>query len=147
MANALYNKAKQGLLSGLIDLDTAVIKCALVSGYTPTMSSSTHEFVSDVVSAGGTLQGATAMTGCTTTNGVFNADPTTMLSVPAGAACSRVLIYQASAVTGGADVATNAQRVIALIDTAAGGASFSITPNGGNITITWDTGASKIFAL
>ena len=41
-------------------------------------------------------------------------------------------------------MAAAAQRVIAFIDTATG---LPVTPNGGDITITWDNGANKIFKL
>ncbi len=53
-------------------------------------------------------------------------------------------MFQSSAVTGGADVAATAQRLIAYIDTATG---MPVTPNGGDITIAWDNGANKIFKL
>lgn len=137
MANALYTKAKQGLISGLIDLDTAVIKCVLVRGYTPSLS--THTFVSEVT---GTLVGTPqTLTSVSVADGVFDAADVTFTSVPAGAACPYILIYQASAVGGGSDVASSSQRVIALIDDA------PVTPNGGDISIVWSNGASKIFSL
>jgi hypothetical protein len=148
MANAMFLKGKEGLLAGEIDLDTATIKIALLRNYTPTMSSSTHKFVSDVTTAGATIVSTSpALTSKDTTNGVFNAAGTQFATVPAGAACTRILIFQASAVGGGSDVADTAQRVIALLDTAAGGAAINVAPNGGNIDIGWDTGVAKIFAL
>lgn len=143
MANALYGKAKEGLLSGAIDLDTAVIKAVFVRGYTPNLS--THDFVDDVTGAGGTLVGTPQTLGSVSVAlGVFDAADVTFTAVAAGAACAYILVYQASAVTGGADVAASAQRLIALLDTATG---LPVTPNGGDITIAWDNGASKIFAL
>ena len=36
-------------------------------------------------------------------------------------------------------------RLIAFIDTFSSG--MPVTPNGGNIDVTWDSGANKIFAL
>ena len=38
----------------------------------------------------------------------------------------------------------SAQRVVAWIDTATG---LPVTPNGGDITVSWDNGTNKIFKL
>lgn len=145
MANAKYTLAREGFLAGEIDWDTAVIKGILVRGYTPNLA--THKFVSDVTGAGGTLVGTAQTLGSkTVTSGVANAAAITFSAVTAGAAIQHVLVYQASAVGGGADVAASSQRVIALIDTTTG-VTLPVTPNGGDIIITWDTGANKIFSL
>jgi hypothetical protein len=53
-------------------------------------------------------------------------------------------LFQSSAVTGGADVAASAQRLIAYIDTATG---LPVTPNGQAIGLTFDNGANRIFKL
>lgn len=142
MANLLYDAGREGFLAGQIDWDTAVIKSALVRGYT---FSAAHKFVSDVTGAGGTLVATSAaMTTPTVTSGVANADAVSFPTVAAGAACPYLIIFQSSAVTGGADVAATAQRLIAFIDTATG---LPVTPNGGNINVAWDTGTNKIFKL
>lgn len=51
MSNALYTKAKQGLIDGSIDMDTDTIKAVFVDGadYTPNLS--THQYLSDIPSA------------------------------------------------------------------------------------------------
>lgn len=145
MANALYELGREGFLAGEIDWNTAVIKANLYSGYTPNLT--THKFVSDVTGAGGTARGtAQTLTSPTVTLGVADAADITFTAVPAGAAIPYVIIYQASAVTGGVDVAATAQRLIALIDTTTG-VTLPITPNGGDIIISWDNGANKIFKL
>lgn len=145
MANALYDLGREGFLAGEIDWDTAVIKTALVRGYTPNLT--THKFVSDVTGAGGTLVAtSTALTAKTIAAGVADAADVTFTAVPAGAAIPYLLIFQSSAVTGGADVAAAAQRVIALLDTTTG-VVLPVTPNGGDIIIQWDSGANKIFKL
>ena len=145
MANALYDLGREGFLAGEIDWDTAVIKCSLVRGYTPALT--THKFVSDVTGAGGTLVATSAaLTSKTIAAGVADAADVTFSAVAAGAAIPYVLVFQASAVTGGADVATSAQRVIALIDSSTG-VALPVTPNGGDIVVQWDAGANKIFKL
>lgn len=141
MANAVFPKAKEGFLDGSIDLDTAAIKVALVRGYT---YSSTHEFVSDVIGAGTIHATSGALTSIDVTNGVFDAADVTFVTPPTDANQHALLIFQSSAVTGGADVASSSQRVIAWIDT---GTGVPIVPAGGDITVVWDDGANKIFAL
>jgi hypothetical protein len=142
MANAVFNPAKEGFLDGTIDLDTAVIKAVLVRSYTYAAS---HKFVSDVTGAGGVLAGTPQTLGTkSVTNGVFDAADVTFTAVAANASGHSVLVYQASAVGGGADVAATAQRVIGYYDT---GTLLPVTPNGGDITVAWDNGANKIFAL
>lgn len=141
MTDQLYDSGREGFLTGQIDWDTAVIKISLVRGYT---FSSAHDMVNDVTGAGGTLVATATLTSPSATNGVADAADVVFTSVATGAACSSLIIYQASAVTGGADVASSAQRLIAYIDSASG---LPVTPNGGNINVTWDNGANKIFKL
>lgn len=141
MTNAVYPKALEGLISGLIDLDTAVIKAALVRGYT---YSSSHTFMSDVTGAGGTVNAASAALGSITVAlGVFDAADTT-ITTTASASNHVLIIYQSSAVTGGADVASSSQRVIAYFDT---GTGLPIQPGTGDVAVTFDNGTNKIFKL
>lgn len=141
MANAVFPKALEGFLKGAIDLDTAVIKAALVRGYT---YSTSHEFVSDVTGAGGTLNGTSAALGTpTVTSGVFDATDTT-ITAAANATNHGLLVFQASAVGGGADVAASSQRVIAYFDS---GTGLPIQPGTGDVAVVWDSGTNKIFKL
>lgn len=140
MANLLFPRARQGFLTGRIDWATATIKVSLLRGYS---YNATHQWVSDVLAAG-TLVATQTLASKTDTDGVADAADVTFPTVAAGASVPHLLIYQSSAVTGGADVATSAQRIIALIDTAS---NLPITPNGGDINIIFDAGANRIFAL
>ena len=103
-----------GLGTGLIDIDTAVLKASLVRGYT---YNAAHTFVSDATGAGGTLVATSAaLASVTFTDGVLDAADVTFSAVGAGAAITSILVYQSSAVTGGADVAATAQRLIGILD-------------------------------
>lgn len=141
MANALFATAAQGFIDGSIDLDTATIKAALVRSYTFTTS---HSFVSDVTGAGGVLNGSgVTITGVSVTNGVFNGSNVS-ITTTANVSNHAILVYQASAVTGGADVAASAQRVICYLDT---GTGLPVQPGTGSTPITWDTGTNKILKV
>jgi hypothetical protein len=142
MANALFDPGREGFLAGEIDWDTAVIKVALVRAYT---FSASHKFVSDVTTASGVLHvTSAALASKTVTNGTADAADVAFTAVASNASNHSILVFQSSAVTGGADVASSAQRLIAWIDT---GTGIPVVPNGGDITIQWDNGANKIFTL
>lgn len=142
MANALYDKGREGFLDGSIDWDTAVIKVVLVDTAGLTVDLTTNQFLSAIAS-GNRIATSGALTSKTVTAGVADAADVTFTAVT-GASVEAIVIYQSSAVTGGADVADTAQRLIAYIDT---GTGLPFTPNGGDITVQWDNGSNKIFKL
>ncbi len=134
MANALYTKAKQHLIDGTIDLDTNDIRAILVDGadYTPNLA--THETLADIpaaarVAVSGALQSKTV------TDGVFDAADITIAAVT-GDQFEYIALYQHT----GAESAL----LLLLIDTATG---LPCTPNGGDITIQFDSGTNRIFKL
>lgn len=145
MANAVFNEGRNGHLDGTIDFDTAVIKCALVKGYTYAAS---HKFVSDVTGAGGTLVATSAALGSKTVGtvaaGVADAADVTFTAVASqsGNPNQALILFQSSAVTGGADVAATAQRLIAYFDT---GTNLPVVSNGGDVAIAWN--ASGIYSI
>lgn len=134
MANVLYQLGRQAFLDGDIDWSANNIKVALIDTADYTFSQ-THQFLTDVpgaaiVATSGNLAGKTS------TNGTADANDVTFTAVT-GDQSEALIIYQDTGVA-----ATS--RLIAYIDTATG---FPITPNGGNITVTWDNGANRIFTL
>ena len=142
MANALFNTAREGFLLGEIDWDTATIKVALVRGYT---FNAAHKFMSDITTASGIVHATSAaLAGKTGTSGTADATDITFSAVAADATAHVLIVFQSSAVAGGADVASTAQRVIAYLDT---GTLLPITPNGGDIIVAWDNNTNKIFTL
>lgn len=136
MANALYAKFKESLLSQnpSVDLDTDTIKVALVSStYTPnTASNQYYSSVSGVIGTPATLSGKSV------TDGVFDASDITFTSVTSTATVTQLVLYKDTG------TASNSP-LIALIDSATSG--LPVTPNGGDITVSWDNGANKIFKL
>lgn len=133
MANAIYPKYKEALLDSFtdIDLQNLTAKVALIDTGTYTYSD-THDFFNDVTGVVGTPQ---TLTTKSVTNGVFDAADVTFTSVT-GNSVEALLIYIDTGVT-------TTSRLVAYIDTGVTG--LPVTPNGGDITITWN--ASGIFAL
>jgi hypothetical protein len=144
MSNAAYTAFLKGVLNAEYDLDTASIKAALVRGYT---FSAAHATMADVVGGGGgTINGTSAaLASPTVTGGVFDAADTT-IATTANATNHALVVFQASAVTGGADVAQSSQKLIAYIDTSSD-SSLPVQPGTGNTAVTFDNGTNKILKV
>lgn len=135
MANGLFAKAKESLLKGEINLPTDNLKIVLVDHGSDTPVLATDQFLSDI-GAGARIATSGNLTTKTVTNGVFDADDVTIAGVT-GATVESVVLYQDTGVA-----ATS--RLILMLDTATG---LVLTPNGASVTVAWDNGANKIFAL
>ena len=92
MANALYDKGREGFLDGTIDYDTNTIKAALIDKDFYTFSAS-HQFLTSVA-ASARAGTATALTSRTVTNGVAGAANTTFVSVTAGTTVGAVILFK-----------------------------------------------------
>lgn len=134
MANALYGKGKEKLLSGSINIPSDTIKAALVStSYTANLS--TDEFHSTISAY---VLGTPQTLGTkTVTLGVFDAADPTFSAVAGGSTARALVIYKDTGVSG-------TSPLLAYIDTITG---FPLSTNGGDIQIIFDSGANKIFAL
>jgi hypothetical protein len=131
MANSLYPLYVQELLQGsantaLNGSGTTGVYVALVDTGTYTFSAA-HQFYSSLSGIVGTDQeiGATK----TYTNGIFDGADVTFPSVT-GATVEALVIYVKNA------GANTTWRLVAYIDTSVTG--LPVTPNGGNITVTWN---------
>ena len=134
MANAMFDPGREGFLDGSIDWDTNDIRVMLVlSTYT---FDATDKFVSDL---GAVDNGrSAALAGKTVTNGVADANDTSLTATAATA--SKALVYFQHT---GSDATA---RLICYVDTPTSGLPF--TPSAGQtVNITHDNGANKIFKL
>lgn len=136
MANIIYNKYKEALMSASADVSlvTSNVVISLVdSNYT--VFSSDDEFYSDLLTVGTGIVAETSLSNTSVTNGVLKADDVLFTSV-SGAQSETLLIWIN---TGDANTA----RLVAWMDTDIDG--LPITPDGSNVDITWST--SGIFKL
>jgi hypothetical protein len=135
MSNALYDKGRQGFLEGNIDWDTDVIKAVLIDAADYTVDLATHQYLSDIPAAARVATSA-ALSGKTVTDGVADAADFTFTAV-SGDPSEALVIFKDTGTEG-------TSRLIAYIDTATG---LPVTPNGGDINVSWDNGSNKIFKL
>jgi hypothetical protein len=133
MANALYPKAKEAFLNASINMASNTIIIALIDTGVYTYSTA-HQYRSDVANA--SVISTATLANKTITSGVFDADDATFTSV-SGANCEALILYADTGVQG-------TSRLIAYIDSATG---LPILPNGGDITVAFSSGASRIFSL
>lgn len=136
MANALYPKWKEALMQGTSGTSlTGTLKATLIDVADYTYSAA-HDFYDDVPAAARVATSA-ALSSKTYTDGVLDA---------ADVSFSTVSGDQSEALILWLDTGTEStSRLVAYLDTVASG--LPVTPNGGNITVTWDNGVNKIFGL
>lgn len=132
MANTLYNPGREAFLTASINWSSDTIKVVLVDTGTYTFSAA-HQFHS---SLSGIIAGPVTLGSKTTTDGSADAADATFTAV-SGASIEAIIIYKDTGVS-----ATS--PLIAYIDTATG---LPITPNGGDIIVTWDNGTNRIYRL
>lgn len=138
MANALYDKGREAFLNGDIDWLNDNIKVTLidVDDYpVQAINLATDEFYS-VIPLAARVATSANLTAKTSTAGVADAADVTFTAVT-GDVCEALVIWQDTGVE-------STSRLIAFIDLATG---LPVTPNGGDITVQWDSGANKIFKL
>jgi hypothetical protein len=135
MANSLYDLGREGFLAGDIAWDSDNIKVVLIDVADYTVNLTTDNDLADVP-AGARVATSGNLTTKTVTGGVADAADVTLSSVT-GDESEALVVYQDSGVE-------STSRLIAYIDTATG---LPVTPNGTDITITWDNGSERIFKL
>ncbi len=135
MANTLYDFARQRFLEAQINWMTDTIKVILVDTGAYTPQTSVHQYLSDIPTSA-RIAGPVTLTSKATTGGAADAADCTFTSVT-GPSIEAIVIYS--------DTGTESTSpLIAYIDTATG---LPITPNGGDIIVTWDNGTNKIFKV
>lgn len=135
MANSLFDKARELFLTAGIDWSSDTIKCQLIDYGAWTPNYSTNNWLADV-SISARIGSPQTLTGKTTSGGAADANDVTFSSI-SGPQLEALLLYKDTSVE-----ATS--PLIAIIDQAYG---LPITPNGGDIIVTWDNGTNRIFRL
>lgn len=139
MANQMYGKGREAFGNAGLNWGTGsggdTIKATLIDVADYAVSIDVHDFYDDIAAAAKVATSA-AFTGKVNALGVLDANDVTFTAVT-GDPSEALVIWKD---TGSA--ATS--QLIAYIDTATG---LPVTPNGGDITVTWDNGANKIMKI
>lgn len=136
MANTLFDFARQRFLEGQFNWLTDTIKVYLVNSNAYTVQTAVHQYLSDIPTSA-RIAGPVTLTAKSTAGGAADAADCTFTSVGGSNAIHAIVIYR--------DTGTESTSpLIAYIDTATG---LPITPNGGDIIVTWDNGVNKIFKV
>ena len=136
MANAVYPIWKQELLQGTAGTSLGgTVKAALIDTGAYTYNAA-HDFWDDA--SAGVIGTPQTLSNKTFVNGVFKNTAALTYTAVSGNSVEAIIIYL--------DTGTPAtSRLVAYIDTSQTG--LPVTPNGGNIVYTPDTGANGIFSL
>lgn len=135
MANSLYDAGRENFLGGDIDWDANDIKLVFVDEADDTIDLAADQDLADRA-VGSRVATSGNFSTKTKTAGVADADDVTVSTVT-GDQFESIDIYKDTGVEG-------TSLLICNIDSATG---LPLTPNGGNITVQWDSGANKIFKL
>lgn len=108
------------------------------------LGSTTLDFLNDVTAAARPAAGGTSanLSSKTVTNGVFDSADVTLTGVTApsgGATCDAILVYK--------DTGTESTSPIFLLLDQNGGAGLPVTPNGGDVAITFSNGTYRIASI
>jgi len=143
MSNSLFLSGRQGFLDGSIDWDTDTIKVVFISrgaGGTNGYNALTDiTFLTQIPDSGRLRMSETALGGKTVASGIADANDHTAsaVSAVANSAIGAIVLYKDTG-------SPSTDRLIGWIDT---GTGIPASPNGGDITIQWAAGTSKIFML
>jgi hypothetical protein len=133
MANGLYDAGKEAFLTGAVSWSSDNIKVALIDAADYTVNLATDEDLADI--AGGAIVATSGnLASKTSTAGVADAADVTFTAVT-GDQSEALVVYYDSGVAG-------TSTLLAYIDT---GTGLPVTPNGGDITVTWN--GSGIFEI
>ena len=143
MASGLYDAFKLDMLdaSSVVDLTSeTLVTCSIVSGATYVENLVTHDFENDLVkySGGDTEDIVMTTTTVAVTTGVtaFDAVDTVFATVSLNTNdVDGLVIWWDTTVN-------TTSPLVCFIDGFA-----AVTPNGGDITVTWDSGINRIFSL
>ncbi len=139
MANGLFTDYRNLVFGAGLNLTSLTIKAMFVDHADDTPVIATDNFIDDIASAArvpaiASCPALASKTVGTVAAGVFDAADTTFTSLT-GDASESLILFEDSGTEGTSDL-------IAFWDTATG---LPLTPNGGNVTVTWN--ASGIIAF
>lgn len=130
MASSAYTAGVDNFLGTSFAWPAGDVRAVLINPSLYTFSAA-HSSLTDVPSGARIATLTASLASKVVSGGALSAADALFPSVPAGPAAQAIILY----VHGASDAAT---KLLFYID------GFTVTPNGGDITIKWDTGVNKI---
>lgn len=143
MANALYGLGRQAFANGEIDWEDDTIKVTLIDTDDYSVQIDTHQYMNTNTVPAAAKVATVALASKSNALGVCDAADATFSTVTGDE--SEALIIWKDGGGGGETADGTTDLLIAYIDTVTSG--LPVRPNGGDIAVTWDDGANKIFKL
>ena len=135
MTKALYKKGKNALLSTSLQWSSTCTYKVMLTASEYTVNLVTDDFVADISAAYRVASGL-SLSALSASDGVADGDNVTALAV-SGSKIFRFVIYH--------DTTNEATSDLILVDDTATG--LPLTPNGGDINLTFDSGTCKIYEI
>lgn len=133
---ASYLQAQLEGAADRVNILTDDIRLILIDVADYTVNLATHDFLDDIPAAA-RVKVSGSLAGKSSTGGVFN-HTAAVLTAVTGDPSEAVIYYKHTGVE-------STSRLMVYVDAASSG--LPVTPNGGDITITPDTGANKAFKI
>lgn len=137
MANALYDKGRQNILEGNIAWLTDTIRVVSIDEADDVPVLTTDDFLDDILAGAREFESGNFASKTSTDGTADAADLAPAFTSAAGDQFESITIFVETGVE-------STSELICNIDTATG---LPLTPDGGNIDITWSSGADRIFTL
>jgi hypothetical protein len=134
--SALFDAAREAFLDGDLDWSAQTFKVYLIDHADDNPDVAVDDFLDDVAAGARVAGPVTLTTSSPLGTGVADADDISFTAAT-GDQSEALLIYRDTGVEG-------TSNLVAEIDSATG---LPVTPNGGDIDVTWDSGANRIFKL
>lgn len=135
MSNLVYPKAKEAMLGAGLNLLSGTVKAQLIDLANYTYSAA-HQYLSDVPS-GARVGAPVTLTGKSITNGVFDAADPSWSGLVSAPSIEALILY--------VDTGTESTSLLVVFIDTATALPIGAGATGG--TVTWDSGANKIFAV
>lgn len=137
MANALYDKGREHFLEGAIAWLTDDIRVVSIDEADDVPVLTTDDFLDDILAGAREFESGNFASKTSTDGTADAADLAPAFTSASGDQFESITIFHETGVE-------STSELICNIDTATG---LPLTPDGGNIDITWSAGADRIFTL
>lgn len=134
MPTGFYAKALEGFATAAVNWPSDDIRVILIDTADYSVDLTNHDFLNDIPAAARVAVSAATLASKAATNGILDSPVQLTFTSVTGDSIEAIVVYKHTGVE-------STSRLLMYIDVFA---PSQLTPNGTNITLTWDTGTNKI---